>query len=414
MKIAITDIVIGDRQRKDLGNIDDLAASMGSAVGQIQAITVDKLPDGKYLLVAGKRRLAAAERLGWQHIEATLREYPNEEVRQEAEFEEDIRRKDRTWQEKCLALSKLFHLKSLQSMRDGYNWTCEKMASLVGFSETRVTYMLDIAKHLKSEPATSAIWQAPGLEAAIKCVFQIKEREALAELERRRKGQPQKQLPTYQLQQVSEAQEKINTLPPAAPAPITLQQRAEFFNKAFPQLLPLTVNFTDGKPFLYGWWFVGGGNVSDFYGSYQIEYLKRIETLFPDKTKVVHLFSGSLPPSEKYLRVGIDPTGQYKADLEIDAHQLSSHLPFHPDLIYADPPYSIEDSEHYKCGEVNRPKVVSECALILQPGGFLVWMDQALPVFSNDEIRLVGGIAYIRSTGNRFRVVCLFQKPMTL
>lgn len=192
---------------------------------------------------------------------------------------------------------------------------------------------------------------------------------------------------------------------------IPLQLRADKFNRKFPQLLPLAVGPFNNRPFIYGFWFVSGGNVSGFYGSYQTNYLTRIETLFPDATKVVHLFSGSLPPSDKYTRVGIDPTGQYKSDFECDAHALSSFLPFKPDLIYADPPYSVEDSLHYQNSMVNRERIISECALVLQPGGFLVWMDQALPLFSNNDLSFVGNIAYIRSTGNRFRTVSLFQKP---
>ncbi len=196
--------------------------------------------------------------------------------------------------------------------------------------------------------------------------------------------------------------------------PLTLRQRAQLYNQTFPQLLPLAVAHTNGKEFLYGHWFTGGGNVSSFYGSYQVEYLKRITSLFQDATKVVHLFSGSLPPSKDYVRVGIDPTGQYRSDLEIDAEKLSSFLPFKPDLIYADPPYSQEDAEHYKISLVNRERVLDECGLVLQPGGFVVWLDQALPVFSNARLALVGAIGYIRSTSNRFRVISLFRKPANI
>lgn len=194
----------------------------------------------------------------------------------------------------------------------------------------------------------------------------------------------------------------------------TLQQRASFYNQQYPHLLPLAVAQQDNRPFLHGFWFVGGGNVSSFYGSYQTGYLERIATLFPDckgREETVHLFSGSLPASDDYTRVGIDPTGKYKSDFECDAHSLSSFLPFRPSLIYADPPYSVEDSEHYQNAMVNRARVVEECSLVLRPGGFIVWMDQALPVFSNDLIRHVGLISYVRSTGNRFRCVVIWQKP---
>lgn len=196
--------------------------------------------------------------------------------------------------------------------------------------------------------------------------------------------------------------------------PYSLQQRADFYHTAYPHLQPLFLGHLASRPFLNGFWFLGGGNVSDFYGSYQTEYLARIQHLFPDcrgKDEVLHLFSGSLPPSQDYSRVGQDPTGQYKSDLEIDAHKLSSFLRFKPSLIYADPPYSEEDSVHYKNSMVNRPRIVEECGLVLRPGGWLIWLDQALPVFSNQLLNLVGCISYIRSTGNRFRVVCLFQKP---
>lgn len=191
--------------------------------------------------------------------------------------------------------------------------------------------------------------------------------------------------------------------------PYTLNERAAFYNTKFPEP-HLVVSRLAGRPFLHGFWFVGGGNISDLYGSYQTGYLERVECLFPDAAKVIHLFVGSLPPSSKYTRVGLAEEGHSKPDIECDAHELSSRLPFKPDLIYADPPYSVEDSEHYSNAMVNRARVIDECALVLQPGGYLVWLDQALPTFSNERLRLVGGISYIRSTGNRFRLVSLFQR----
>lgn len=126
---------------------------------------------------------------------------------------------------------------------------------------------------------------------------------------------------------------------------------------------------------------------------------------------MLHLFSGALPPGP-YTRVGIEPTGLGKtADIIGNAEQLSGFLPFNPSLIYADPPYSVEDCDHYQIGMVNRSRVLDEVGIVLQPGGMCVWLDQALPVFSNLRLNLVGMIAYIRSTGNRFRVVSFFQKP---
>ena len=60
-------IVVGDRHRKDLGDVKRLAASI-SAVGLLHPIVVT--PDGT--LIAGERRLAAVKLLGWNEVPATV------------------------------------------------------------------------------------------------------------------------------------------------------------------------------------------------------------------------------------------------------------------------------------------------------------------------------------------------------
>ena len=197
---------------------------------------------------------------------------------------------------------------------------------------------------------------------------------------------------------------------------MTLAQRAEKFNQEY-QHLPnqnLHVTYDTDGAFLSGFWFVSGGNISNFYGSYQVEYLKRMDILFGDckgKKKTVHLFSGSIPISADYTVVGLPDKG-YMPEFECDAEQLSSRLRWQPEVIFADPPYEeAANGEYAKC-TIDRSRVVSECARVLTPGGFLVWMDQNLPVFKNEELRMIGCINYIRSTGNRFRGVTIFQKPL--
>ena len=195
---------------------------------------------------------------------------------------------------------------------------------------------------------------------------------------------------------------------------ISLQQRIELFNQAYPHLHPLHCDLNDNaKPMICGVWFLGGAKQAEFYGSYSIEYLRRCETLFQDATKVVHLFCGAMPAGP-YTRVGIDPSGKgTQPDIVGDAEKLSSFLPFKADLIYADPPYTeTEAEEKYQISLCNGPKVLSECAQCLQPGGFVVWLDTRLPVFNNNELRWVGEIVYIRSTGNRIRGISIFQKPL--
>jgi hypothetical protein len=438
MKIKLSDIVIGERQRVDLGDIEELAESI-ARLGQIHNIGV-RAEDMQ--LIWGMRRYTAMKMLGWTECEATLREGLSLEQEQELELEEDVKRKDRTWQEKCLAVAKLFRIKARNARAVGETWTLQMMASFTGQSKaTMSNYIYTLADALAVTPRDEALWTAGSYVEALGVLRDRRFAEANAELERRRAvnnafAATPLVMPTelkvggIRLPSLAEACgtvvgqpspiQQLNPTRPALPTKVgmthvTLRDRAQFFNKKYEHLwkqqLSFRVNPKDPtEQFIEGWWFVGGGNISDLYGSYQTEYLERIAVLFPDAVKVVHLFVGSLPPSPNYVRVGL-PQGDTKPDIECDAHHLSSKLPFKPDLIYADPPYSIEDSEHYANSMVNRERVIQECALVLEPGGFLVWMDQALPLFSNNDLRLVGGISYIRSTGNRFRVVTIFQKP---
>lgn len=430
MKIKISDIVIGPRQRLDLGDIAELADSI-QRLGQIHSIGV-RAEDN--VLIWGMRRLTAMKSLGWEDCEATVRAGLTEETAQEIELEEDIKRKDRTWQEKCLAIAKLFDIKRRSAAKMGEKWTLDMMTAFTGQGKgTLSQYINKMAAELERLPRDEALWKAANYTEAMGVLRDRAFTEAQAELERRQQvnakyvmaALPQAKpgiapvtpgVITTQFADGRQVQQLNPTLKKIGMTHVSLRDRAQFYNTAYAHLWKQKLNFACNpkettEQFIEGFWFVGGGNISALYGSYQTEYLERIKTLFPDAVRVVHLFVGSLPPSPDYVRVGL-PQGETKPDIECDAHQLSSYLPFKADLIYADPPYSVEDSEHYQNSMVNRERVVQECALVLEPGGFLVWMDQSLPVFSNNDLRLVGAISYIRSTGNRFRVVSIFQKPI--
>ena len=188
---------------------------------------------------------------------------------------------------------------------------------------------------------------------------------------------------------------------------LSLRNRAELYNAKFPDYPPLVC--TDR--WLYGVWMLGNDYRSKqgFYGEYPPNYLKRITSLFPDCVPVLHLFSGSLGEDCGGIRFDIDESG--KPDVIGDAEQLSSYFPedFFS-VIYADPPYSGEDAQHYGHCLVNRNKVVAECVRVMRDGGFLVWLDQVLPMYRKSGLALVGTIGVIRSTNHRFRVVNIFQK----
>jgi len=65
-------IQIGERRRKDMGDIESLARSI-SDVGLLHPIVVTS----KGHLVAGARRLEACRLLGWKKIPVTVLELPN-------------------------------------------------------------------------------------------------------------------------------------------------------------------------------------------------------------------------------------------------------------------------------------------------------------------------------------------------
>jgi ParB family chromosome partitioning protein len=65
--VPIASITVGPRIRQDFGDIDALAASIGE-LGLLHPIVIDK----HHKLLAGERRLRAAQKLGWTTIPATI------------------------------------------------------------------------------------------------------------------------------------------------------------------------------------------------------------------------------------------------------------------------------------------------------------------------------------------------------
>lgn len=187
---------------------------------------------------------------------------------------------------------------------------------------------------------------------------------------------------------------------------MTLKDRTELYNKTFPDFPGLIVG-SDNR--IQGMWIMGNNySTKGDYGSYPHGYMKRISSLFPDIKDQLQLFSVNLPKSNDYIRFDIHP--EY-ADIVGDANNLSDYFPNTMfDIIYADPPYSIEDSNHYGTPMVNRNKVLKECYKILKHNGFVVWLDQVLPMYKKTEFELVGVIGMVKSTNHRFRVITIFQK----
>ena len=189
---------------------------------------------------------------------------------------------------------------------------------------------------------------------------------------------------------------------------ITLQQRLDNYHSTlgYPE-----ATFIGGDGRIVGTWVMGNNYrvKSTYYGGYPAGYLKRIKALFPDKESVLHLFSGKVD-TELFPGKRIDINPDREPDVVGDAHKLSEYFKEDFDLILADPPYSIEDCDHYGTIMVKRNTVLKEAYKVLKPGGHLVWLDQVLPQYRKIELKPVAYIGMVKSTNHRFRVITIFEK----
>lgn len=147
---------------------------------------------------------------------------------------------------------------------------------------------------------------------------------------------------------------------------------------------------------------------SGYYGGYPHGYLKRVKSMFPEKINPLHVFSGRVdqsawPGDTVDLNEDMEPT-------YLDDAQSLENVPLEKyDIILADPPYSVEDSEHYKPTMVKRNKVMKALSGC-RPGTHVVWLDQVLPMYRKDEWKIVAVIGMVKSTNHRFRVVTIFER----
>ena len=160
-----------------------------------------------------------------------------------------------------------------------------------------------------------------------------------------------------------------------------------------------------------GTWIMGNNYKvkSGYYGGYPAGYLRRIKALFPDKKSVLHLFSGKVDTDILNGKT-VDINEENNADYIDDAQSLQNVPVQEFDLILADPPYSVEDCDHYKTSMIKRNKVMKALGKKAVKGTHVVWLDQVLPMYRKDEWSIVGVIGMVKSTNHRFRVVTIFIK----
>lgn len=152
-EIPISQIKIGERFRKDLGNVDELSHSI-LHTGLIQPITVDT----DFNLLAGGRRLAACRLAGLSTIPVIVRHVDGKLDAREVELFENIHRKDMTWPEQA-NLTKCIHEMMLEKHGKPTGgggtqtgWTAKDTAGLIGRSRQYVQDALSLADALEVVP----------------------------------------------------------------------------------------------------------------------------------------------------------------------------------------------------------------------------------------------------------------------
>lgn len=188
---------------------------------------------------------------------------------------------------------------------------------------------------------------------------------------------------------------------------LTWQDRIENYNKhsGFPNSL-----FVAGDGRVVGTFILGNNYQvkSLFYGGYPNTYLKRVKTLFPDKTRALHLFSGKVDTSIiSGDTVDINPE---HSPTHVDDAQTLLNVPLENyDWILCDPPYSAEDSEHYGTTMVKR-NLVMKALQRTTPGTHICWLDQVLPMYRKVYFSIEAVCGIVRSTNHRFRILTIFRR----
>lgn len=118
----------------------------------------------------------------------------------------------------------------------------------------------------------------------------------------------------------------------------TAEQRVAAYNDKWP---PALLTYNDR---IYGVWVIGNTyeNASDFYGEYPHKLLQRMQTLFQDKQKVMHLFSGKII-DKGAMTYDIDES--HRPTICDDVRNLLAHKTEiqDRDLVMCDPPYDKSD-----------------------------------------------------------------------
>lgn len=174
--VKLSDIVVEERFREDLGDIEELIESIKNK-GIIQPISLNS----DLRLLAGGRRYAAATEAGLDTIPAIIRENCEGIDAVEIELFENIHRKDFTWQERAAITKKI---DDYYRKKDP-NWSSRKTATLLDKSVGGVSMQIQLANAIELAPELGEYKTA---DDARKVIKKLEEQHIVAELRKRQQA----------------------------------------------------------------------------------------------------------------------------------------------------------------------------------------------------------------------------------
>ena len=186
MKILLKDVKVGERMRKVFEGIDELAESIATK-GLLHPIVIDE----NNHLIAGERRYKAHQLLKMTEIEVTYKKDLTTIEKMEIELEENLMRKNFSWQEEVSGKQQVHKLKqqihgaAVKGHDTEGTWKVKDTAVALGESVGSVSMDLQLARGMKAFPA---LMKEKSKTAAFKKLKQLQEGILQEELSKRIKS----------------------------------------------------------------------------------------------------------------------------------------------------------------------------------------------------------------------------------
>ncbi len=175
--IPLSSIIRESRERKDYGNLQELADSLVEH-GLTHPPTVwhDVIND-TYTLLAGGRRTASMELLGCEFIPCSVRDEPLEDYQLiEIELIENTDRKSFTWQEEVALINKAHTLYQAKARNDKTKWGTRLTGRLLKRSTAHISHALILFAAIKQ--GNEEVAKAESVAEAYRILLKQKEDEA--------------------------------------------------------------------------------------------------------------------------------------------------------------------------------------------------------------------------------------------